>query len=74
MSDESHLVMIVELLDGSLTFSWFNMEHFKVLQLCDFFRFKQPYVLPMLKASLRYKYALFYEEFSFLPFIFRSCV
>ena len=74
LSDESHLVMLVELLDGSLTFSWCNMEHFKVLQLCDFFRFKQSYVLPMLKASLRDKYALFYEEFSFLPFIFRLCM
>ena len=56
VSDESHLVMLVELLDGSLTFSWFNMEHFKVLQLCDVFRFKRSYVLPMLQASLRYKY------------------
>ena len=66
--------MLVELLDGSLTFSWCNMEHFKVVQLCDFFQLKQSYVFPMLKASLRYKYALFYEEFSFLPFIFRLCM
>ena len=31
-------------------------------------------VICFAKASLRYKYAFFNEEFSFLPFIFRLCM
>ena len=70
LPDESRVVMLVSLLDGSLCFSWEEMEHFKVLELCDFFRLKQSYVLPMFKASLRYKYALFHESIAFYIIFF----
>ena len=70
LSDELHLIMLIDLLDGSLTLSRYNMEHFKVLQLCHFFRLKQCYILPMLKASLCHKYALFYEEFTLFALYF----
>ena len=74
LPEELSVIMLINLLDNSLTFSWHEMEHFKVLELCDFFRLKQSYVLPMFKTSLRYKYALFHEEYFFLHYIFRSCI
>ena len=74
LPDESRVIILVNLLDGSQCFSWEEMEHYKVLELCDFFRLKQSYVLPMFKATLRNKYALFHEKYFFLHYMFRLCM
>lgn len=68
--DHHHLTTLIELLDGTLDFTWKNLNHFCVFSLCRYFLFDEAYILPMFKRALRFQYALFPDDHQFFLFIF----
>ena len=51
-----------------------SLSHGKKWNISNSWNFATSSVLPMFKASLRYKYALFHKEYYFLHYIFRLCM
>ena len=55
-----------------ILFSWNNDIHLVVFSLCHFFLLDEQYILPLFKASLRIRYAMHYNKYVFVLFLWSA--